>query len=513
MAMSLIDRMIGLFSPRAACARLYYKEALRNYDAGRLDRYGGWVPPQNQLPEETDAPFRSLIRARARDLERNNDVTLGIIGSLQRNVVGSGIYPQSTNEGIKARVAELWGEWIDKKHCDVTGCSTFYELQKMFVRRKYVDGEVFCLFAAGGDGAVPLQLQMVEPDLLDESSVRYVDGINHLHSGVEVDDFMRPVAYHFRLDPLLFETIRVPADRVIHSFTKSRTLQVRGMSGLTAPMERVRDIGEYIDSELKAARIAAAQTGVVKSTQGAASQLMRSKQNTRNGERIQEIVAGTMNYLRPDEDISFPPPGRPNVNAAGFISTILRFVGLSTGLSYEQTARDLSNVNYSSARQGYLEDQRTYKEWQDDLIRSFCQPVYERFMDSAVLSGALRIQDYWVDRAEYTRARWITPGWSWIDPQKEAAAGQMLLAAGLTTREELCGARGKNWREIMQQLKAEQDYADEIGLRLGGEEVVDGTDETDDGGAPQSGGAIAFDDENADDSGADPSDRGWGAAR
>lgn len=481
MAMALIDRLIAYFSPRAACSRLFYREQLRNYDAGRTDRYGGWIPPMSALPEQTDAPYRSLMRGRARDLERNNDVTQGIIGSLQRNVVGDGIRPQPlvADKATKERICALWDEWSRKDNCDITGCSTFYELQKMFVRRKHVDGEIFCLFAMRGSGRVPLQLQMIEPDLLDESRIKFVDGTNRIHGGVEVDDYMRPVAYHFRLDPMKWDTVRVPAERVLHSFRKTRPQQTRGVSGLAGMMERVRDIGEYIDSELKAARIAAAQTGVVKSPRGAASQLMRKNPRASDGDRIQEIHSGTMNYLQPDEDISFPPPGRPNVNAGTFVSTILRFVGLSTGLSYEQTARDLSHVNYSSARQGYLEDQRAYKEWQDDIIGNFCQPVYERFLDAAVLANELIIPDYAQRREEYTRVRWVCPGWSWIDPQKEAAAGQMLLSAGLTTREELCGARGKNWREVMDQLREEQEYAEKIGLILGREEESSGAIEED----------------------------------
>jgi lambda family phage portal protein len=256
----------------------------------------------------------------------------------------------------------------------------------------------------------------------------------------------------------------VPAENVLHSFDKTRPQQVRGISGLSGSMERVRDIGEYIDSELKAARVAAAHTGVVKTEQGAnrIGRVSKGKENA-----IEMIRPGTMNYLRPDEDVTFPPPGRPNVAAGPFVETILRFVGLSSGLSYEQTARDLSKVNYSSARQGHLEDRRTYEEWQKDLINNFCAPVYEVFMDTAVISGALAIADYWRKREEYTRVRWVTPGWSWIDPQKEAAASAALIDSGLTTREELCGSRGRSWQDVMIQLKEEQDFAESIGLVLG----------------------------------------------
>lgn len=469
-ALNVIDRFVEFFFPAAACKRAVYREALRNYDGGRGDRYGGWLPPRNATPEETDAPYRSLLRARARDLERNNDVTQGILGTFKRNVVGTGILPQplAPDETLREKIIEFWKDWVKKGSCDITGCSTFYDLQKMFVQRKHVDGEIFCLFTLGGKGKVQLQLQMVEADLLAEEVIKYESGINRVHGGVEVDDYMRPIAYHFKLDPLTWEITRIPAERVLHSFEKTRPQQVRGISGVSCSMERVRDIGEYIDSELKAARIAAAHTGVVKTCVGAAAaRIGRPQKRDRDGSVTQEIQPGIMNYLQTDEDIAFPPPGRPNVSAAGFVSMILRFVGLSAGLSYEQTARDLSKVNYSSARQGHLEDRRTYEEWQQDVVNNFCQPVYEVFVDTLVLSGLLEIPDYWANRGKYVAARWVTPGWSWIDPQKEATAGAMLLDCGLTTLEELCGGRGKNWQDVLQQRKREQDFADSIGVKLG----------------------------------------------
>ena len=117
-----------------------------------------------------------------------------------------------------------------------------------------------------------------------------------------------------------------------------------------------------------------------------------------------------------------------------------------------------------------------------DLINNFCNPIYDVFMDTAVLSGALAIRDYWRRREEYTRVRWVTPGWSWIDPQKEAAASAALLDSGLTTREELCGSRGRSWQDVMIQLKEEQDFAASIGLVLGQGERMPYQDEEEEDG-------------------------------
>ena len=465
--MNIIDSIIGFFSPRSACERLYYREALRNYDGARRDRFGSWVPPMKSTPEQTDAPYRNILRGRARGLERNNDQTQSAIKNLKRNAVGSGIkmQPKTKSDKLNERILDLWQDWIKKENCDITGGCNFYKLQKMFALRVLCDGEIFGLFSLNGKGEVPLQIQLIEPDLLAEEVIRYDSGLNIVHGGVEVDDYMRPVAYHFRLDPLRWDVIRVPASEVLHSYDKSRPQQVRGISQLSSPMERISNLGEYVDSELKAARSAAAHTGVVKTAQGA-NQIIRSSKKSSNGDIIQEIQPGTMTYLNTNEDVIFAQPGRPNINAAAFSAFIQRSISAAMGFSYEAQSRDLSQVNYSSARQGYLEDQRTYEEWQTDLIEDFCQPVYERFIEAAVLSGALDIPDFFENRKKYTVCKWVTPGWSWIDPQKEATAGAQLLDTGLTTLEELAGSRGRDWREVLEQRKREQDYIESLGIKL-----------------------------------------------
>lgn len=483
--MNVLDRLVAWFSPRAGCERIRYREALRNYDANRSDRFGNWRPPPSLSPERTDAPHRNAIRGKARDLERNNDVMQGVIGALERNVVGTGIHPQAlvVSRGgvdqyrINDRLEELWAGWARKENCDITGCSSFYDIQRMFVRRKQVDGEVFVLIVAAPDEKIPFKLQIVEPDLLAEDV--YESNGHKVHGGVEVDEYMKPVAYHFRLDEGMQNIVRVEASRAIHSFWKTRPQQLRGISGFAGSMERVRDIGEYIDAELKAARAAAANTGVVVSGKGAADSFGRSRRGA-DGERLEEIHVGMMNYVTQGDDVKFPQPGRPNVNAAGFITAIMRMIGIAGGLSYEVVSRDLSQVNYSSARQGHLEDRRTYQAWQLDLIDNLCRPVWKAFVESAVLAGLIQAPGYWNDKERYQKARWVAPGWPWIDPQKEATAAEKQLNLGIVTLAEICGSQGRDWQETLEQRKREQDYIEELGLKLGGTSAEPPADQNDD---------------------------------
>lgn len=72
---------------------------------------------------------------------------------------------------------------------------------------------------------------------------------------------------------------------------------------------------------------------------------------------------------------------------------------------------------------------KTYVGVQKWVVSHFCKPVYESFMDAAVMSGVLTIRDYWSNR-KYLACDWIAPGWDWIDPQKEASADILKLKNG-----------------------------------------------------------------------------------
>src|SRR5574343_915251 len=95
--MNALDRLIAWFSPERGYRRSMYRDAFeRNYDASRTDRRNeNWVPV-SATAEATDAGHRDLIRTRARDLERNNDILESALLALDRNVIGSGFVPQAT---------------------------------------------------------------------------------------------------------------------------------------------------------------------------------------------------------------------------------------------------------------------------------------------------------------------------------------------------------------------------------------------------------------------------------
>lgn len=479
--LTLLDRLIGWLSPEAGVRRAEFRMEMRSYDAARIDPQGGNWFPINTTPEQTDAPHRNLVRARMRDLERNGDVTEGVIGAMLRNVIGTGFVLEAqvcsargkTLDVINDRIEEIWKEWSLAENCDVTGDSSFSEILEMVMRRHAIDGEIFIVKVVDPDGYLPFKLQLLEPDMLACDRFQY--GANYVFGGIEVDKYMKAVAYHFRPDPLpyfLDQTIvRIPRENVIHIFTKKRPQQTRSLSDMAVCTERVRNIQEYIGNELEAARNAAAITAFVVKEKGASGPGIGNPVGGKGDKtkRYEEIRRGQYNVLSKNDDIRFPTLGRPNVNAAGFTSFLIRLIAMACGLSYETVSRDMSQVNYSSHRGGQLEDRKTYTKMQKRLVAKLCDRVYEWFLEAAVMSGKLALPRYFEDeraRRRYAAHKWSTPGWKWVDPQKEASGMEKMLALGITTLSDICGEQGKDYYEVMKQRKKEIDEARELGIEL-----------------------------------------------
>ena len=95
-----------------------FLRGLPPYDGGSLDRRNSGWSPIDGTGEAVNQLSRDLVRARARDLERNSDTVCAIIEALERNVVGSGIKLQAKvmdgdeeNDALNNQIEALWQEW------------------------------------------------------------------------------------------------------------------------------------------------------------------------------------------------------------------------------------------------------------------------------------------------------------------------------------------------------------------------------------------------------------------
>ena len=469
----MLEKAIAAISPQWACERAFYAESLRAYEAGEVNRFNdGWLPV-NTDTENTDKSQRDLIKARARYLEDNSDIAGAAIGGIVRNVVGTGIKPQARtgDDELNKQIEALWEEWTRAENCDVTGQQTFEELQALLLRRKIVDGEILIKKTVDKKGKFPLKLQVIKSDMLSQYLLRAPKTNHVIRSGIELDDHLKPLAFWIdKKTPdgfVQYDPDRIPAKEIIHLWTRKHPDQIRGISDLAPIIKRLKDTQDYLDAETVAARIAACFSVFITTstgTPGAAGRFVKTKDA--EGKKLQSIRPGMIKYLAPGEEVQTANPSRGMANARDYISIQARLAGAGLGLSYELMSRDFNKASFSSARQGMLEDRKTFEPMQNFMASHLCGPVYREWLDLCVLAGLINIPDYAQNREKYQQCDWVTPGWAWIDPSKEVQADINALQNAGKTLSQWCAERGYDWREQLEQMALEKETAEALGLKL-----------------------------------------------
>ena len=439
------------------------------YDSGSFARGGeNWTPVDGRA-EDINVMSRDTIRHRARDLERNADYVEAAILAMERNVVGSGIRLDCKLEDtdLEQKIENLWERWCHAENCDVTGRLCFCEILKMAVRRMMVDGGLLLVATYSGNKKFPLQLQIKEVDELNSGILFH--GKNQVVGGIEIDASNRPVAYHFTVYDVYGETgktVRIPAYRVIYLNRIKRTSQVREVSSFANVRSRLRDLNQFLNAVSVKERMLACLAVFVKKVNAALGLGRNQKVDKETGAKKRKLSPGMIMELDAGDEIQVVNPSGQASNAKDMVSILLRAVSSAMGLSYEAVSRDMSQSNYSSARQNLIEDRETYKEWQHYLSEHLCRKVYRWWLDSCVMAGGLSIPDYFSAPEKYTECQWIAKGMSWIDPAKEANANRIAMATYQTTLEEVAAEQGKDWREILAQRAKEEKLMKELGLEV-----------------------------------------------
>lgn len=476
--MNLLDNMISFFSPEWGAKReawRKYSEEIRNYDAAGYGNGSANWRVLNKSAEMTDRYDRETVRARARDLERNSDMLNSVISAFKRNVFGSGyaLTPKTGDEQIDKALSEAWKRWCKKQNCDVTGVQSFNQIMRMCVQRKKIDGGILILERYTDQGFIPFQIQTVEVDELDTAQIQPRNRENKVVGGIEYNRWNRPMGYWFRQYEIdgsqLLNPVYVDAKDVIFYFTKRRPSQIREMSDLSPTVTRVRDVNEFITAVSIKERIAACLAVFIKKTipSGGVGRGGVMREKGKSSYDGKTIAPGMIRELDPNDSIEVVNPNGQGADATTFLKLMQHMIGAGQGLSYEATSRDMSETNYSSARQGLIEDGLTYAD-EKELLLEAMDEIYETFVISCSLAGIINVPDFWENKKKYLAHKWTEAPKKWIDPAKEATANKIALNTGQKTFQEIAAENGRDWREQMDDILDVLEYAEDRGFDMGG---------------------------------------------
>lgn len=423
------------------------------------------------------------LRAKSRDLVRRNAWASAALEAYVSNAVGTGIKPQAmiADPLIREQIQSLWRDWTEV--ADVSGLTDFYGQQALACRAMLEGGEALIRirFRRPEDGLpVAMQLQVLEPEHLPVTLNTTADNGNVIRAGIEFDALGRRVAYHlYRNHPeegLLapmssstgLSTVRVDAAEIIHLFRPLRPGQIRGEPWLARALVKLHELDQYDDAELVRKKTAAMFAGFI-TRLSPEDNLVGEGLSDANGVALAGLEPGTLQILEPGENITFSQPADVGASYSDFLRMQFRAVAAAMGVTYEQLTGDLTQVNYSSIRAGLLEFRRRVEAIQHGvLVHQMCRPIWQAWMDQAVIEGALKLPGYTLgnvsQRRTYLGCKWIPQGWQWVDPQKEFGAMVTAIRAGLLSRSEAISSFGYDAEDIDREIAADNARADGLGL-------------------------------------------------
>ena len=483
--MNWLDNAIGWLNPELGYKRECFRQALgekRNYDAATQDRQNTNWRAVNLSGEYTDRYGRDVVRARARDLERNSDIMNAVTGAYKRNIFGGGyrLRANTGNDTLDQEIEKLWKNWCKKQNCDVTGTQSFNAMMRMAIQRKKIDGGILFLKRYTADGTVPFKLQAVEVDELDSTTMVPKKAGNKVVGGIEYNPHNRPVGYYVRQYSLdgfsSVDPVYIDAKDVIFFFTKHRPSQIREMSDMAPTITRIRDANEFMRAVSVKERILSCLSVFIKRElpQSGLGRGPAATDKPEQGYNYQgkTLTPGMIQYLNKGDEAQVVNPSGQATDATAFIKQEMRLIAAGQGLGYETLSRDMSESNYSSARQGLIEDDLTYAE-DRDLLLEVMDEIYETFVISLVLANKVTAPGFWEKKEAYLDHSWIQAPKRWIDPLKESNANRVALNTGQKSWADLAAENGKDWKEQIDEMAEVLDYGKSKGIDMGG--VIFGT--------------------------------------
>ena len=461
------------------------RKAQRSYAGAKITRLtADWRTSQLSPDAEVRQGLR-VMRDRARELVRNNPHAKQAKRSTQLSIVGTGMEFQSNvtqirgnkkDERINNAIENKWTDWSQADSCDCAGKHSFHEFEWLLAGALPESGEAIFRIVRQpfGNSKIPLALQIIESDLLDEEySGSTLNKDNEWRNGVEIDSWGRAVrysimskhpgdAFYLTNQGKQKENIILPAQDIIHLFLPERPGQNRGVPWFHPVMEDLHQLQGYEEAAIIRARLGASISGFITNNSG---ELIGDE--VENGERIQDFQPGTFRYLANGESIQVPDIDYPHQQYEMFVKNKVRRFAAGFGCSYETVSKDFSETNYSSSRLSLLEDRTHWEFCQKYIIKNFHKRVFKEWLSLAVLAGELDFPDYATRPQRYNKPKWIPPSKHYVDPLKEVKAYREAEQAGYMTKSEVIAmSGGGDYDDIVREIAREQQVAKDLGVTL-----------------------------------------------
>lgn len=353
--------------------------------------------------------------------------------------------PNGTIDTLASSAIETgWDEFSKRGNFDATGTLSRADAERMLISSWATDGEVIAIKRRGSQFPHGFAVQFVDPVRLDPRQYHKLGNGNVVRHGIEMDEDNRPIAYHFRnyeemqtgyvTSPTGSGHVRVPAADVIHWFVPEKIGQKRGLAPGRTALWRMRMLSGFEDAAITNARVGAAKMGFFKDPDG----------DVDDENIAMDAEPGVFENIGNREFVDWSPQF-PDQSIEPFTKSILRSLGASLNVSYHNLANDLTSVNFSSIRQGALDEREVWKGLQESFIAGVVVPIFNAWLEIALLRQILVVptsggqpKPLKFERLDkYKSVSFTGRRWSWIDPAAEQSANEKAVAQGFKSRSEV----------------------------------------------------------------------------
>ncbi|ECK0290067.1 phage portal protein [Salmonella enterica] len=385
-------------------------------------------------------------------------------------VVGTGLSPKTfimkggkLDTETNAMLENAFWRWAgSQKRFSRNGKLNFLELLKMCEKERVMGGEAFVVLH---DEGRDLQVSVLGADKCDWTDCRKLDNGNTVYQGIEYDsETIRPVAYWFRRYDLFTQTFtgekyRVEAEKVLHYYIPATAEALRGVTDFLPVIKDIAHMDAFRETAIIQKRIAASSMGFIErpKAEGNDFDTGEDEDNYQPPSVVTDFEPGTIQELEAGATIKSIQATQGGDDFDKFNEAMLTAV--SMGLSSYKTALtgDTSSVNYSAARFGALMERNRFKGNQDRLIDIVVMPLFEAFLNHAVLHSLVNIRMTQIDNI-ILNTTVIRPKYESVDPIKDINAEVMLIEKGLKSRSAVIMERGEDPVQVFKEIEAEKEH-------------------------------------------------------
>lgn len=434
----------------------------RLFEAARYNRINSQWTAVSFSPTQELVNDLAILKIRSRDLYMNTPALANFVQLMQNNVVGENGFALRSlvknskgqlNAKVSRQIQDAWTEFCKKGNCETSGLWNMNQMLDQAVQQLAIDGEIL-MRKYIGKGKFKYQVQMLHSEML------ILTQHEEYLLGIKSDEFGKPMKYcitNRHPSDGFIKYLFVPAEQVLHAYIPYQALATRGVPMAFAVMPKIRELAQYEEAEVIAARIEASK--FVKYTQKQPDDLdaEAATASLMPPGRRDNVEPGMAEILPPGADMEYVASTHPTTQYPDFVKSSKKDISAGIGLSYNSLFSDYENTSFSSMRAAYVNDRAFYKKIQNLIIMAVLDPIYEDFIDFACASGILDLPPVMGSYDFYKPHEFKGQAFAFSNPLQQAQAMVLMLVNRLASRTQLCRDAGYEYEDVIRDTKAEQE--------------------------------------------------------